>query len=243
MRVVVEESVDFDNWVTSYELSCRLASGRDWIAIGELKGNDDMTTEVAHEMARILKSGLQCRYLRFRPLTYHRRPAMRVGVYGERLEGRHCPKEVSHDANVIEYSIYRVKENANLRWAPVGCAACRYGCAKCSKSRGTCKVIDDTATMRRKRLRQGALEELRKLTVEVDFDVHEPEAAAQPNVILGAAGTDAAVEPCPRLLQRMRSLSDPDLMVRTPSSLANSVVLVDDLEFVANLDEGGWLVV
>merc|ERR1712217_753923 len=49
------------------------------------RGNVDMTSEVVHDLSVALqsKSLVHCRFLRFRPLGFRGKPALRVGVYGE----------------------------------------------------------------------------------------------------------------------------------------------------------------
>merc|ERR550525_1688377 len=95
------------NWVESYQVSYRTVSGHEWIPLGDFKGNSDMMTEVAHSISPLTPAGgpLECRYLRFRPLTYHRKAAMRVGVYGHRPgrggSGRKDAAAAAHGENVV----------------------------------------------------------------------------------------------------------------------------------------------
>merc|ERR1712087_314067 len=98
-----------------------------------------MTTEVAHalEVAKSPKTGLYCRFLRFRPLAYNGRPAMRVGVYGTGLDKVDSGKDgVVQTERMIEYSVCHIRNEVNMRRV-FGC--CAYGCQKCSKYRGICK--------------------------------------------------------------------------------------------------------
>merc|ERR1719433_1570929 len=88
LRIVKQGEPEFANWVTKYELSYRLQGSHHWVVLTDpFKGNEDMTTEVAHMISEggRSKGGVNCRYLRFRPLAYNGQPAMRVGVYGRRL--------------------------------------------------------------------------------------------------------------------------------------------------------------
>lgn len=64
-------------WVSKYEIRYRLDGGRQWHLLGLYKGNDDATSEVAHDVR-----GLRARYLRIVPLEAVGMGAMRVGVYG-----------------------------------------------------------------------------------------------------------------------------------------------------------------
>jgi len=245
MRAIREGTPLLRNWVTSYELSCRTDSGREWAVLGTFKGNSDMTTEVAHELERAEKASLQCRYLRFRPLTYEGLPAMRVGVYGVRQAGKIPPAPKDGD-DVVEYSICRMKEEANLRRVPRGCGHCRYGCAKCSKYRGICKQQDVNARQRRMRIRSGVVEEFRRLDVdavaaEALFQVEE-EAEAEA-VVLGGSSLVVPGPSRPLLaLSCQRSLSDAPLSVATSSSVGDSYVHVEDLDSFAPLGSDDWLV-
>lgn len=241
-RIVQEGHLAYNNWVMSYEISYRSASGHDWVSLGEFKGNSDMNTEVAHEM-----TSLTCRFLRFRPLQYHGQPAMRVGVYGKRtdMEGlrrKHMPES----DEVVQYSIHRMKENANTRRVLVGCGLCRYGCAKCNKTRGPCALsLESGPKSRRMRLRAGVVQEVRVLASDdasrgllvVDEDAEEAAPAS--------IGTEAAAPPTgPRapVLARQRSLSDPNLSSAPSCSswtLGESVEVVQD---IGQFDENEWLI-
>jgi hypothetical protein len=83
------------SWVQRYEVLGRREGGRKWFSIGRFRGNSDSTTEVAHSfrlLADAGKEGLVLRYLRFRPLSmaeegYHKWKAMRVCVFGKRMDG------------------------------------------------------------------------------------------------------------------------------------------------------------
>jgi len=82
--VAAPEAWCWEQWVTRYELQARLEGGRAWTPIETLRGNADMTTEVAHDLREVCHAseGLKCRYLRFIPRGSHGKPALRVGVYG-----------------------------------------------------------------------------------------------------------------------------------------------------------------
>jgi len=99
---------DAQNWVTRYELLYRVASGREWNVYDCFKGNHDVFTEVRHT----LSSPIFARYLRFKPLTHHRHPYMRIGVYGKRV-GEETKQD---DGNsVVRYVVAQRSEDANLR--------------------------------------------------------------------------------------------------------------------------------
>jgi hypothetical protein len=76
-------------WVRSYELWWRPDGRRgSYRKLGVFKGNDDTTTERAHVL-KIKESqtgDLCCRYLRFVPIDLENGGAMRIGIYGERME-------------------------------------------------------------------------------------------------------------------------------------------------------------
>lgn len=254
VRVVRETSQEFMNWVTSYELSCRAASGKQWIALGEFRGNADMTAEVAHELGEVVKQPVECRYLRFRPLTYHGLPAMRVGVYGVRLDAPAKEEEPSTDENLIQYTIYRIKEATNTRWAPLGCGRCRFGCNRCKRT-GPCKAWKGAEQAKRKRLCQGFLEEL----CRVDRDQEAPDwslreedggtgdladdsspAAASDD----APAATATPPPRPLALARQQSFSDPDLLsVAETHSTGDSYLQVDGPDGGTVIDDDDWLAV
>lgn len=97
-EVVNDEHSGWQNWTTRYEVSIRADGGRSWIDLGEFRGNVDMTSEVVHDLGLALqsKSVIRCRFLRFRPLTFRGKPALRVGVYGTRKQ-IHCQPGVSDE--------------------------------------------------------------------------------------------------------------------------------------------------
>ena len=81
-------------WVRRYELLCRQRRGCKWMTLGKFEGNDDSTSEVAHSLRNFgpRGEGLRLRYVRFRPLSraeggFHVRKALRVCVFGERMDG------------------------------------------------------------------------------------------------------------------------------------------------------------
>jgi len=235
MRVLAEDSPKFMNWVTSYELSYRVQSGKEWIAVGELKGNTDMTTEVAHELQMSI-GALQCRYLRFRPLTYHKCPAMRIGVYGEKLGVQNHRDEAAME-HIIKYSVCHVKEHANLRRVPLGCGMCRYGCAKCSKKRGYCKVVSKQDHVRRRmRGQQGMLEEVCNLDIWNSDAVSDAEEQSIPGAEMSEAG---CALPDPTGLVHAPSFSDGELSKDDSSSIGDSVCVVEEAH-PFELDSDGW---
>jgi len=112
---------------------------------GTFKGNRDMNTEVSHCLD---PKGVECRYLRFRPLGCNKAPAFRVGVYGTALD-----KEKTKDKadELVEYTLSHIREHTRMNRVPRRCGSCRYGCARCSKTRGMCKVPDESTKQRRTR--------------------------------------------------------------------------------------------
>jgi len=270
-RVVNEASKMFRNWVTSYDLSFRVVGGHDWITLGRFKGNDDMMTEVAHELASVATSTPECRYLRFKPVAYHGQPAFRVGIYGYRLDKKALQKRSEvHSEEVVEYTICSMKPDVNMRRVHCSYGGCRFGCAKCSKRRGLCKADPESAPgARRKRLVAGMVQEVRTLgagfrgDIPEDDDEDEVAAApvkAKPQKTPGADGAaaaagataDAAADgaasfaPPPRpTLARRRSFSDPDLGAsRPPSSSGDgsyAMVEHEALDAVMQWDADDWV--
>lgn len=166
IRTIHEGHPAFRNWVKSYELSFRTESGQ-WVSLGEFKGNSDMVTEVPHKLLPVNQEPLRCRYLRFRPLRFEGLPGMRVGVYGERLDASapahgDAGEEAALSQSLLQYSICKVKEQANLRRAQVGWGLCRMGCGRCSGA-GGCTRLGQRDWSKIMRLRQGELEEVRRL--------------------------------------------------------------------------------
>mmetsp|Transcript_66720 Transcript_66720/g.169090 ORF Transcript_66720/g.169090 Transcript_66720/m.169090 type:complete len:500 (-) Transcript_66720:266-1765(-) len=238
-RIVQEGHPAYNNWVLSYELSCRAASGRHWVSLGEFKGNSDMNTEVAHEMAV-----LTCRYLRFRPLQYNGQPAMRVGVYGKRLDMEGLRRRPESE-EMVQYSIHRIKENVNTRRVPIGGSGqCRYGCAACSKNRGIC-ALDPVGgpKSRRLRLRAGVVQEVRGLASDVAthgqfaIDEDEEEAACAGTEVVADGASPGALS-APRFA---RQWSHSDLNFSSAES-SSSGTLGESIEVVVGTDENEWLV-
>jgi len=237
MRIVNEGHPECYNWVTAYELLYRVESGHDWVELGEFRANTDMTTEVAHDLLRVCKGKLECRYLRFRPLTYHKLPAMRVGVYGECLHPARGAKDKDPDKDlIVQYSICCIKASTNTRRAPrTSCSNCTYGCVKCSKTRGVCKKGGVTSTQRRMRLRSGTVEEVRKLQPDPPL-----EESLQNREVLDALAEEEEDEVSqPRGLTRMRSFSDPELSTAGSSTLGDSIVVVPE---PWDLESHDWIV-
>jgi len=252
MRVIHEGSPYFMNWVEKYELSYRANSGRAWITLGEFKGNRDMTTEVAHDVSQLVSGGLECRYLRFRPLTYHGRPAMRVGVYGQRPgPGKESPSQKGavrgEGGGIVQYSISHVKKDANLRRAPVGRGSCRLGCACCSKYRGICSVSGPILGVRRKQFKEGCAEEARQVSAEMQETlkpwIEEGDDAGsdqEAENIEAPSSTLPEASAISRGLPRTWSQSGTDLS-RTPSSaLSDSIVVVEDSEALTHFGIDDW---
>lgn len=90
--VVNEDHSGWENWTTRYEVSVRAESGRSWMNLGAFRGNADMTSEVVHDLSVVLQSkcAIRCRFLRFRPLGFRGKPALRVGVYGAHSQIQGC---------------------------------------------------------------------------------------------------------------------------------------------------------
>jgi hypothetical protein len=87
------------SWVSRYELWWRADGGRQWNALGTFTGNNDEWSEVAHTFGTT-RGGVPARYLRVVPLECEGGGAMRVGVYGERLQGGgHGPAMAMSRAN------------------------------------------------------------------------------------------------------------------------------------------------
>lgn len=82
-------------WVTKYALWARRDGGRAWTRVGVFDANTDETTEALVDVAALSGTrathGLLARYLRFEPLEFHGRVALRVGVYGSPL-GEHLAR-------------------------------------------------------------------------------------------------------------------------------------------------------
>jgi len=93
-RFTVIDDEERGEWVERYELLGRADGGKKWHSIGNLRGNSDMSTEVAHSLAAYApkgQEGLMLRYLRFRPLShkesgFHRWKSMRVSVFGPKAD-------------------------------------------------------------------------------------------------------------------------------------------------------------
>lgn len=269
MRIVHEGAPTYMNWVKSYELSYRAVSGHEWISLGDMKGNGDMTTEVAHDLRSLLPARKEIRYLRFRPLTYHRQPAMRIGVYGVRLgkSGKDAKGPIEAAEDMVTFKVGHVKEGANLRQVARG--ACGMDCVKCSKYSGMCTRFygDDVGILgvRRKRFKEGVMEEVRQISVEAwsglaplpedgdDARQHlfdealAAEAAAGSEPATAAPVAAATFPPVRPQLLRTRSRSDPDFLSRTPSSsvgdgsFSSFVRVQGDSEDLADFDENKWV--
>lgn len=228
VRLVSESSIFFQNWVTRYELSYRTNSGREWIVAGDnILGNEDMMTEVVHRLAREGRDleGAVCRYLRFRPLAYHKLPAMRVGVYGHRLSERAEKLEkAAMEENVVKYSIHKVKLGVNLRRTPGGQLAAHC----CTRKWCRCHDLPEVA-VRRKRLRQNTVEEVRLLGQEQELGEAlwlDTFAESDPEITEGTGAFDDAEGMPQPTLSRIRSFSETDL------SAVNSAPSVDELSSV-----------
>jgi hypothetical protein len=173
LRIVCDELSR--NWVTKYELSYRQSHGHDWIVAGaSFEGNQDMLTEVAHKLDGPDGKGIQCRYLRFLPLGFHGKPAMRVGVYGVR--GGSAAEEARRDAqlkdeSLVHYAIHCLKEGANKRQAPGGGPWEGLAAHCCLRKSCRCNRLKPAA-VRRKRLAESTVQEVRRLT--------PPERGGQP---------------------------------------------------------------
>jgi hypothetical protein len=76
--------VDELAWVTSYEVHYRHHLTNRWHLLVVTAANTDALGEVVLDLRPHFntRDGVLTRCLRIRPLTYHRRPTMRVSVYG-----------------------------------------------------------------------------------------------------------------------------------------------------------------
>lgn len=155
------------NWVTKYELSYRQNHGHEWIVAGaSFEGNRDMLTEVAHKLDGPDGKGILCRYLRVLPLAFHGKPAMRVGVYGVRggpaAEERRRDAQVK-DESLVHYAVHCLKEGANKRQAPGGGPWEGLAAHCCLRKSCRCNRLRPAA-VRRKRLAERTVQEVRRLT-------------------------------------------------------------------------------
>eukprot|EP00929_Paragymnodinium_shiwhaense_P048377 TRINITY_DN24469_c0_g1_i2.p1 TRINITY_DN24469_c0_g1~~TRINITY_DN24469_c0_g1_i2.p1 ORF type:complete len:469 (+),score=46.86 TRINITY_DN24469_c0_g1_i2:77-1483(+) len=115
-QIMNETHDDMHQWVWKYSVSARVNGGRTWHSLGVFDGNRDMTTEVAHKLLTPLK----CRYLRFRILGFDRKPAMRVGVYGQRPGGSARTQAV--EEQTVEYRFEYVAPGVQMNCVPNGAA-------------------------------------------------------------------------------------------------------------------------
>jgi len=115
--VVRPEAPGWEEWVTRYELRARSQGGRTWETIATLKGNADMTTEVAHDLRQVCHNpdGLQCRFLRFVPLSFHGKAALRIGVYGLALEKEPTEVKPPKEDGLVRYLVPVPLTNRNRR--------------------------------------------------------------------------------------------------------------------------------
>jgi len=118
-QIMDETHEDMHQWVWKYSVSVRANGGRTWLSLGIFDGNRDMTTEVAHK----LLAPVTCRYVRFHVLGFDRRPAMRVGVYGERPGGSTQIKTV--EEQTVEYKFTRLPQGVQLSRVPDGATFAR----------------------------------------------------------------------------------------------------------------------
>lgn len=139
-------------WVSRYELLWRTDGGREWNSLGTFDGNVDATTEVAHVIDLAFKGGLVCRYLRLVPLESEGGGALRIGVYGEpvdgqqpkacsRCGGRHGERSTHQQADdelpeVITYTLTMPSESFNCKWCLDGSVLKGCRCSYCMGGRG-----------------------------------------------------------------------------------------------------------
>lgn len=112
--VVNEEHVGWENWTTRYEVSIRSEGGRSWTNIGVFRGNTDMTSEIVHDLSSVLQSRcvIRCRFLRFRPVSFRGKPALRVGVYGVRKQLQSRSETLEQ---LVTYKFPVLLPNRNMR--------------------------------------------------------------------------------------------------------------------------------
>ena len=172
-------------WVSRYELRWRGDGGRTWRSLGTFEGNSDATTEVAHLLDhRFVKGGLVCRYLRFVPLEWRGGGAVRVGVYGQPLEGprgrhqrqggggtRHGPTAHAAPSGAadegpesVTYTLTQTSESYNPIFCREGSVAVA---ARCRCSYCPCH-LNTSASARRHRRRRQAAADVRAVLCEED---------------------------------------------------------------------------
>lgn len=193
LRIVRDELAC--RWVTKYELSYRQNHGHEWIVAGaNFEGNQDMLTEVAHKLDGPDGKGIQCRYLRFLPLAFHGKPAMRIGVYGVR--GGSATEAARRDAqpkdeSLVHYAVHCLKEGANKRQVPGGGPWTGLAAHCCLRKRCRCHRLKPAA-VRRRRLAESTAQEVRGLSPQgwggLPADVQDGDGLAP--VDQGSSGGD-----------------------------------------------------
>jgi hypothetical protein len=73
-------------WVRLHELWWRPDGGRNWNSLEVFKGYDYTITERAHLLKECQTGDFYCRFLRFVPIDLEYGGAVRIGIYGERME-------------------------------------------------------------------------------------------------------------------------------------------------------------
>lgn len=106
-----------DAYCSSVNLSARV--GNDWVNLGEVPGPvRGGHTEVAVPIGDTLRggvAGILCTALRFKPVSWHRAPALRVGAFGEPAQSRQNRKgkaKADDDDDVI-YEVITPREQGD----------------------------------------------------------------------------------------------------------------------------------
>lgn len=103
-------------WVSRYEVHYRTDGGRQWHSLGVYKGNQDATSEVAHDVG-----GVRARYLRITPLEVEGLGALRVGVYGQTAsattrDGEPDATDSAEAPDPITYRLTTIPDGLNTRY-------------------------------------------------------------------------------------------------------------------------------
>ena len=162
-----------EQWVCRYQLLWRADHGHAWNDLGTFEGNGDATSEVVARLDRLASGkdgGLVCRYLRLVPLVSKGGGALRVGVYGRRVQDLKtvaAPKETARrseawaegweceicadDETEVMYTLTEPREAFNAHFGSDGSRGIGSSC-RCSYCRAP-------ANGNRQRQRRAAAEE------------------------------------------------------------------------------------
>ena len=142
-----------EQWVCRYQLLWRADHGHAWNDLGTFEGNGDATSEVVARLDRLASGksgGLVCRYLRLVPLVSKGGGALRVGVYGRRVQDMKtvaAPKETARrseawaegweceicadDETEVTYTLTEPREAFNAHFGSDGSRGSGCGCSYC----------------------------------------------------------------------------------------------------------------